>query len=325
MTRTPPENKTQVLLQAHGVLVLNKPTGPTSTACLERIKKGLGQKKIGHAGTLDPLATGVLLVLLGKATKLASYLQEGGKTYAGALELGRTTDTYDSQGETLTTAPWEGLRPDDVAAAITDWSALTEQEVPKYAAAKHKGTPLYKLAREGKETPVKTKPINIARAECLGVDLPHARFRVECGAGTYVRSLVHSLGTRLGCGAVLTELIRERSHPYGLEDAHDLEALLGEPERFHERVIPLAKALPHWPAITLTERQAALVKNGAALDYTPGAPGMSGTGPGLDPGLTEAGVPHRRAVFLDPQGRTLALVEAKLRDGKPVWAVLRGL
>jgi tRNA pseudouridine55 synthase len=276
--------------QAHGLLVLDKPSGPTSTRCIETIKRRLGQRKIGHAGTLDPLAGGVLLVLLGQGTKVASYLLEGGdKVYLGRCRLGLTTDTYDIQGAVLTETECTAT-PDEVAAEVSAWLGLTEQEVPAYSAAKHEGTPLYALARQGKEAPTKVKGITISQAEVVDIDLPWVRFRVRCSSGTYVRSLVHSLGSRLGCGAVLTDLTREHSHPFGLEQAHSLDALLAEPEAFASKVLPIAAALPGWPRLRLTREQELLVRNGTWLDAEELGPG-----------------------------------EARPRDGRPRWAILRGL
>lgn len=298
--------------QVDGLLVLNKPSGPTSAACLNKIKHELGQGKIGHAGTLDPLAQGVLLVLLGQGTKIASYLTGGEKTYSGEMLLGRTTDTFDSEGSVVSEAEVRASEG-EVAAAIRAWEGLTEQEVPAYSAAKHKGKPLYSLARAGEEVPVKTKTVTVFQAEPLEIRLPAARFRVRCSAGTYVRSLVHSLGTRLGCGAVLTQLTREASQPFGLDQAHDLDAVLGEPERFRERVIPLSETLPHWPRHRLSEPLAALVKNGAWLPVSEAA------------GQDLAGTPGDHAVFLGPDGRPLALVEAQPKDGQLRWSILRGL
>ncbi|THB70649.1 MAG: tRNA pseudouridine(55) synthase TruB [Desulfovibrio sp.] len=299
--------------QQHGLLVLNKPKGPSSTRCLEKIKRGLGQKKIGHAGTLDPMATGVLLVMLGKGTKIAQYLLEGGKTYSGRLKLGMATDTYDMEGEVTLESDISGVDQADVVEEILAWRALTSQIVPPYSAAKHQGKPLYKLTREGKTPPVKTKSVRISRAEVLDVDLPWVDFRVECGAGTYIRSLVHSLGMRLSCGATLCELTREHSHPFSLDQAHELDQLLDDPEGFAEKVLPLDKALPHWPGLTLSAEQAKLVKNGAQLEY----------GPSIALGKTFA--QGLKAMFLAPDGAPLALVETQEKDGIPVWSILRGL
>ena len=298
--------------QLNGVLVLNKPSGPSSAQCLNRIKHGLGQKKIGHAGTLDPLAQGVLLVLLGQGTKIAPYLSGGEKVYFGTMQLGLATDTYDVEGRVIEEKPPEA-DPEAVKSAILAWRDLTEQEVPAYSAAKHQGKPLYQLARQGREVPVKTKPIAVTEVEALEVRTPWASFRVRCSAGTYVRSLVHSLGKRLGCGAALCRLTREYSHPFGLEEAHDLDEILDTPERFGERVKPLSEALPHWPRAALDPESARSVMNGAwlPLDECPVA--------GVD------GRPGERALFLRENGAPLALAELRAKDERIRWAILRGL
>jgi len=298
--------------QRDGLLILNKPSGPTSAACLNDIKHRLKQYKIGHGGTLDPMATGVLLVLLGHGTKLAPYLSGGTKTYSGTFRLGITTDTLDIQGKVVKEAPVEATA-DDVEREVYHWKELTEQEVPAYSAAKHEGKPLYALAREGKETPVKMKPIVISHVETLDVRMPEASFRVSCSAGTYIRSLVHSLGMRMGCGATLTSLVRESSEPFALARAFDLEDVLENPETFPEKVIPLKDTLPHWPRYRLTGPLTGLVMNGSWLPVN------------SRPGELLAGELGDRAMLLDPEDEPLALVEAKLQDGKPKWAILRGL
>lgn len=299
--------------QMDGLLVLDKPSGPTSAGCLNSIKHGLGQGKIGHAGTLDPLAQGVLLVLLGQGTKLAGYLTSGAKVYTGTMRLGLATDTYDMEGQVVEQKGIEGISQDDVREAILGWKDLTEQEVPAYSAAKHEGTPLYELARKGEDVPVKEKRIEVYEVEPLEIELPFARFRVRCLAGTYIRSLVHSLGIRLGCGAALAQLTREACEPYGLDAATSLDAVLGEPERFASRVIPLGKMLPHWRSITLSPALAALVKNGAWLPA--GGPG----------GDELAGKPGEHVMLLDSLGEPVALAEAKTKDGMLRWTILRGL
>ncbi|GAB6060407.1 tRNA pseudouridine(55) synthase TruB [Desulfonatronum parangueonense] len=294
------------------MLVLNKPSGPTSTYCLEQIKRTLGQKKIGHAGTLDPLAQGVLLVLLGQATKIAAYLTEGRKQYQGVLRLGVETDTYDVLGKTVRTVDCGALTAVQVRTAVQEWLEHLEQEVPPYSAAKHQGRPLYALSRAGLDVPVKRKPIQIFQAEVLDVDLPLVRFRVECSAGTYIRSLVHSLGIRLRCGAVLEELIRERSHPFDLDQAHGLQTVLDTPETFDRNVIAVQDALPHFPRYVLSAELARKVRHGAKVPWNP-------------PGQVTPLEPGARALFLDDQELPLALVELKEVDGQRQWTVLRGL
>lgn len=299
--------------QLDGLLVLYKPSGPTSAGCLNSIKHGLGQGKIGHAGTLDPLAEGVLLVLLGRGTKMAGYLTSGNKVYSGQMRLGVTTDTYDMEGAVVAEAPLDNISQEDVRKAILSWKDLTEQEVPAYSAAKHQGKPLYELARKGEEVPVKEKSIEIHEVEPLEIEFPTARFRVRCQAGTYIRSLVHSLGIRLGCGAALAQLTREACEPFGLADAHSLDAVLGEPERLSERVIPLGKMLPHWRTIALSPTLAALVKNGAWLPVG---------GPSGDDLL---GDPDEHVMLVDESGDPVALAQAVPKDGMLRWMILRGL
>ena len=303
--------------QQHGILILNKPKGLSSAQCLSRIKR-LGQKKIGHAGTLDPMATGVLIVMLGHATKLSNYLLEGGvKTYGGTLRLGVTTDTWDAEGSIVAESP---LSADDLAPGsaleqaarkdIEAWLEVTEQPVPPYSAAKHQGQPLYKLARAGMEVPQKVKQIQVSYADVQWVNMPDVRFRVTCSSGSYIRSLAHSLGIRLGCGAMLTELTREYSHPFGLDVAHTLDEILAEPEKLAEWVLPISAALPAWKQITVGPKQEADLKNGIAVPHLP------------DFGDFQAG---ERALIVARDGSPLALTEARVDRDHPVWAVLRGL
>ena len=303
--------------QQHGILVLDKPKGLSSAQAIARIKR-LGQKKIGHAGTLDPMATGVLLVLLGNATKLSGYLLEGGvKTYSGTLRLGVTTDTWDAEGSVVSETT---LSRDDLARGseleqaarreVAAWLNVTEQPVPPYSAAKHQGQPLYKLARAGKEVPVKVKSIHVSYADVQWVNMPDVRFRVTCSSGSYIRSLAHSLGIRLGCGAMLTELTREYSHPFGLDAAHTLDEILADPERLPERIMPISAALPGWKNISVGPLQEANLKNGIPVPHMP------------EFGTFRSG---ERALILARDGSPLALAEARMDRDHPVWAVLRGL
>lgn len=248
------------LRQIDGIVVLNKPEGPSSARCLVPFKRQ-GQKKIGHGGTLDPMASGVLLVLLGQATKLSSWLLGSGrKIYSGLIRIGAETSTWDGEGEVTSMRPWTGISDSDVAAEIAAWTELKEQDVPAYSAAKHNGQPLYKMARKGHDAPVKVKKAEIFRASLLEIGLPFVRFRVECGSGSYIRSLAHSLGVRLGCGATLIQLTREYSHPFDIAQACDMEAVRSG-DWLHE-VHALPEALPHWPCIELTQAQAADIRQG---------------------------------------------------------------
>ena len=290
------------VLQQNGILVLDKPGGMSSAQAISRLKR-LGQKKIGHAGTLDPMATGVLIVLLGQATKLSGYILEGGeKTYSGVLRLGTVTDTWDAEGTVVEENDWSSVTESDVRSLVGEWQGESEQVVPPYSAAKHNGTPMYALARAGREVPVKTKKIFVSRAEVQWVDLPDVRFRVTCSSGSYVRSLAHSLGMRAGCGAVLTELTREYSHPYSLADACRLDEILADPESLAGRILPLESALPGWPVITVDGAESALLRNGGPI-------------------ACRSSMPEGTRAILRGEAGCLAL--AQVRDGS--WAVLRGL
>jgi tRNA pseudouridine55 synthase len=296
--------------QQDGVLVLRKPGGPSSAWCINRIKRELGQKKIGHAGTLDPMASGVLLVLLGQATKISGYLMESGdKIYSGIIRLGVITDTWDATGRTLEENPVSGITPEDVRRELAPLVGSYMQQVPAYSAAKHEGRPLYALARKGIAAPIKEKRVIVSRCEAELVGPGRIHFRVTCSSGTYIRSLAHSLGKRLGCGGMLEELTREHSHPFGLEAAHSLESVLSQPEDFAAKVVGIADALPDWPRIRATPQEEAGIRNGRGIrrdDAAPFAPGA-------------------RAILLTGQGLPLALAEASSADGGQEWTVLRGL
>jgi tRNA pseudouridine55 synthase len=301
------------LPQQDGVLVLRKPGGPSSGWCIGRIKRLLSQKKIGHAGTLDPMAEGVLVVLLGQATKISAFLLDGRKVYSGTIQLGVDTDTWDAQGRVLSRQPADHITQAEVDSAFADLTGLAEQEVPPYSAAKHQGRPLYALARKGLPVPVRKKTVTIFREEAELVGLARVRFRVTCSSGTYIRSLAHSLGKRLGCGAMLTELIREYSHPYPLSMAHSLEEVLCEPERFAQKVTGLAGALPLWPKIPLNREEAGWARQGRTLPHDPARPAEADCLPGA------------RSILLAPSGEPLALASLVLEGGLARWAVMRGL
>ena len=302
------------LPQQDGVLVLSKPGGMTSASCIARVKRRFGQKKIGHAGTLDPMAQGVLLVLLGQATKISGHLMDNGeKVYSGIIRLGLVTDTWDAEGRVLETRPVTGVDKDAVQAAMAALTGTYEQRVPAYSAAKHEGRPLYELARKGLDAPVKSKTVTISRGEAELVGPERIHFRVACSSGTYIRSLAHSLGSRLGCGGMLEALTREYSHPFGIGEAHALDAVLDDPEGFPERVAGIVAALPDWPKLRLGADDAARVRQGNRIAYDPAAMAMLPFAPGL------------RALLQDENGKALALAETALSDGRGVWALVRGL
>lgn len=294
-----------------GLLVLDKPKGPTSAGCLDRIKRVVGKVKIGHGGTLDPMATGLLLVLFGQATKIADYVAGGEKVYSGEAILGVTTDSYDVEGAVVEERSADHIDKAAVGAAVAEWTVLASQVAPPVSAVKHQGKPLYRLAREGKEIPVKIRPITIHRAEVLSYDLPRFRFRVECSAGVYIRSLVHSLGSRLGVGAALSSLTREASRPFTLDEATPLETVLAAPERIGDFVRPIEAALSHWPQLELAEFEIPAVHQGQMIVHDERRFGQA--------------VPGGRALLLGPGRRPLALASLGIEGPKPAWKILRGL
>ncbi len=295
--------------QQHGILLLNKPKGLSSARAISRLKR-LGQKKIGHAGTLDPMATGLLIVLLGEATKISSYLLEAGeKTYIGVLKLGTVTDTWDAEGEIIEENDFSHISPSDVQDVVSDWLGASIQEVPPYSAAKHNGQALYKLARAGKEVPIKNKEIFISQAKIINLDFPFVRFEVKCSSGSYIRSLAHSLGKRLGCGAMLTELTRTYSHPFYLDDAFELEDLLNNCDNFQEKVVPIQNALPAWNVHEVNLLEAKKIANGNFILHRP-----------------EFGIFTLNAkAFLSHSDKVIALAIADHEGEQEVWKILRGL
>lgn len=291
--------------QLNGIFALNKLAGPSSAQCLKIFKK-LGQKKIGHAGTLDPFASGVLLVLLGHATKLADYLHEGDrKIYQGIIRLGRETDTWDSTGVILADRPPE-MEKDAVHAGIMEWESLQEQPIPPYSAAKHNGKCFYELARKGQTVPQKLKKIEIFRAQLLEFNAPFATFRVFCGSGVYMRSLAHSLGKRLGCGACLEKLTREYSYPFDIAQAVTLADLEKEPEILLQKLVPCQDALPDWQKINLSAADSLLARQGHQIP-------------------AKACLPQGTRSFLLQQNEVIALAELVYSAGAPFWRIKRGL
>lgn len=287
--------------QLNGIVVLDKPAGPSSAQCLGVFKRQ-GQHKIGHAGTLDPMASGVLPVLLGHATKLSGWLMRGGrKVYSGVIRLGIETDTWDMEGRVLAENPVDRVQQKAVEEAIGQWTQIAEQEAPAFSALKHNGQPLYKLARKGRETPVKIRKVSIFEAGMLDFNMPFVRFRVACGSGTYIRSLAHSLGKRLGCGAALAELTREYSHPFGLAQATSLNAIREGLRPCH--VLPLTSALPAWPHVSLNADQSRDARNGRPIAAQAGAHGYA---------------------FLCEGDMPLAIARYDSGD-RPQWVIERGL
>jgi tRNA pseudouridine55 synthase len=265
-----------------GILNLDKPHGPTSHDIINRVRKLTGVRRVGHAGTLDPMATGVLLVCIGQATRVSEYLMAGQKTYRARVRLGITTDTYDAEGQIVTSvAPSKVNRAASmrqVEQALTHFRGTIEQVPPMYSALKHEGKPLHKLARQGIEVKREPRRIEISRLELTLWEPPECTLEMDCSPGTYVRSLAHDLGQTLGCGAHLTGLVRLASGEFHLEDAVTLEAFAqaAAESRWPELLQPIDAALARFPAIHLDADTARRLCLGQAIEPPPQSPPPGG-------------------------------------------------
>jgi len=249
-----------------GILNLDKPAAWTSHDVVARVRRLAGQRRVGHAGTLDPAATGVLPVLLGRATRLVELIQAGRKTYQATVCLGAATTTDDAEGETIATAPVPTLSCEQVAGVLRRFEGTILQTPPRYSAIKVGGQRAYAVARRGDEPALQPRPVTIDALHLLACDPPTLCLEVHCGSGTYVRALARDLGAALGTLGHLTALVRTRVGPFGLEDAIRLDTLA---ERGVAAVLLAAdQALPTAPRVDVTDAEAAQLANGrgVALD-----------------------------------------------------------
>jgi tRNA pseudouridine55 synthase len=247
----------------NGVLVVDKPEGPTSHDVVARCRRVLGTRAIGHAGTLDPMATGVLVLVVGRATRLAQFLSGQPKSYEATFRLGLTTDTWDRTG-TAAPRPERDSWPDApaVAACLSCFVGVHPQVPPPFSAKKIEGVRAHVLARRGQAVPVEPAVVELQECKILALDLPLIRIRLRSSAGYYVRSLVHDLGQALGCGACLEELRRTDSGAFTLEDAAGLASLEENPAWAAARIVPLERLLLHLPSVRLDEENARRAEHG---------------------------------------------------------------
>lgn len=260
-----------------GGLPLNKPAGMTSAHVGNVLKAIFECPKTGHIGTLDPNATGVLVVMLGNATKIIPYVQDLPKTYLAAFKLGVTSNTYDIWGQ-ITEHGYDGdVSKDMVETIMEEFTGKIDQLPPMFSAKKINGVRLYKLAYEGIELPRKPSSIEIFRLELISYDqyLGQGSFLLECSKGTYVRSLISDIGISCGCGAVMTSLVRTRDMGFGVEDCVKLEQIENASDK-QSLLIPMHKFIDHMPQIELNERQANKIKFGNNAVFQ-GFPAPSGT------------------------------------------------
>lgn len=228
-----------------GVLLIDKPSDHTSHDVVARVRRKLNMKRIGHAGTLDPMATGLMIMLIGKATKISQYLISLDKAYEGTVELGKVTDSQDADGEVLETRPVPPLTEAQVKTAMASFLGDQYQTPPMYSAIKIDGVPLYKSARKGVEVEREPRFIRVMSFELTRFGLPRFDFKVRCTKGTYIRTLAHDLGQKLGCGAHLAALRRTSTDKFDISQAITIEQLeaLSLPE-IEKRLIPVHEAAP---------------------------------------------------------------------------------
>lgn len=246
-----------------GVLVVDKPVGLTSHDVVQIVRKGTNIRRAGHTGTLDPRASGVLVILIGPAVRLSEYVSASDKRYQAVVLLGASTDTYDAEGRVTSSSP-VNITEEQFEGALTQFIGEIEQKPPPYSAVKVKGRKAYEMAREGEEIDLEPRKITVYNLELLEWAPPEAVIDVYCSSGTYVRSLAHDLGEALGCGAHLVGLRRTKSGRFTLRDAVPLRKLREafETGTWYQFLIPAADALSDWPAFELSHEQVESVRHG---------------------------------------------------------------
>ena len=252
----------------NGVVVIDKPPGLTSHDVVNRVRRILGQRAVGHLGTLDPSATGVLPVVLGNLTRLAQFYAHSEKTYEGVIRFGFATDTYDADGQPTTPPQDVHINCNEVRALAARFHGVIEQMPPPFSAKKIAGVPAYKLARKNKAVALKPVQVEIKEFEILETTADQATFRARVASGTYIRSVAHEMGQNLGCGAHLASLRRTTVAEFAIEDAHSLQSLetamqqgTAESLFVHPR-----KLVPQLPGVTASDESAALIRSGRAVN-----------------------------------------------------------
>lgn len=223
----------------NGIININKPEGMTSHDVVSKLRRRLHIKRVGHTGTLDPMATGVLPICFGTATRIIEYYDGDYKTYIAEMKLGITTDTLDITGEVLEEKQISGISEDEVRAAFGPMKGVVTQVPPKYSALKVDGKRLYEYAREGKEVEIKGREIYISNIDVMSIDMESGavKFSVTCSKGTYIRTICDDIGRALGCGACMTSLVRTRSGAFGIEEAYTLDEVIEMSDEALEGVV----------------------------------------------------------------------------------------
>lgn len=252
----------------NGVIVINKPAGMTSHDVVNRLRRILGEKSIGHLGTLDPMATGVLPMVTGRMTRLAQFYTGSDKSYEGEIRFGFATDTYDADGEALGETCQPKLTLEQIREAARQFVGRIQQMPPPFSAKKVGGVPAYKLARKSKPVELKAVEVEVRRLEISDHDGDRCRFQIDVSSGTYVRCVAHELGRKLGVGGHLSALIRTRSGEFRVEDAVTLERLeeLAQAGRLEEPFVHPRRVLPEFPCVTADEETAGRIRHGQAVN-----------------------------------------------------------
>ena len=251
-----------------GILNINKPPGKTSYRVVAAVKRLSGERRVGHAGTLDPDATGVLPVCLGRGTRIVEFLIDTTKTYRAQIELGKATDTYDGSGRITRQGDPSGIDYAILEHALEAFRGTIRQTPPMYSAVKHKGHPLYELARAGIEVERKSRTVKVHRLELISWEPPLATVEIECSKGTYIRSLAHDLGQSLGCGAHLKSLVRTRCGLFDIKDAVTIPQLeeafrYGYWENF---LYPIDIVLQDYSALVVDDAAEAAIRTGNSIN-----------------------------------------------------------
>ncbi len=247
----------------HGVLNIDKPSGITSHDVVQQVRRLFREKRVGHTGTLDPSATGVLVLCVGKATRIAQYLEAGVKEYRAVMRLGVTTDTLDADGQVLERRQYRSPDKEQLSAVLNSFQGSLLQRPPVFSAIKVRGVPSYKLARQGKAKPLEPRRVTIDRIELIDYNDPLIAIKVTCSKGVYIRTLCADIGEALGCGAHLSNLVRTRSGVFRIEEAVNLDQLASRPvDSLETALISMEKALESVPALIVTGDEAKKIAQG---------------------------------------------------------------
>jgi tRNA pseudouridine55 synthase len=259
---------TRLQIPMNGVIVIDKSSGLTSHDVVNRVRRILGQRSVGHLGTLDPSATGVLPIVVGNLTRLAQFYVHSEKTYEGIIRFGFATDTYDADGEPTTPSHEVHLNCDEVRNLAAEFQGKIEQMPPPFSAKKIAGVPAYKLARKKQEVALKPVQVEIKQFEILATTADQAIFRARVASGTYIRSIAHEMGKKMGSGAHLASLRRTAAAEFTIDEAHSLAALEAATQQgtADSLFVHPRKLVPQLPCVTATEEAAALIRSGRAVN-----------------------------------------------------------